>query len=501
MVPMNRVRGQCVGRGSLHTPLRVVLSDGALRLPKLQFTYYIIGILLLPQITLLCGCARNTEGMRILEDLRADGLLHHDSDEPWPQLQHTEMQRSWLFPAEGELSLSHLLEAADHLNPRIAAARAGIGTAGGRAWQASFYPNPTFELESENVKTSGGGFGDSQSTISINQPIIIGGRLKAAVAVAEAEMNVKQWELQQVRLQVYGRISRKVTEIIYYQQAISLHEELRLLAQRTLEISQTRFEARAAPEAEAIRSRVEVNSLGLVIERLGGDMAAAGERLDSLLGGQHIDLKRVSGDMLVAALAAEQLPALDQLVESIRTTHPTVLVSKANIDAAKRQVELQRALSHSDITARFGVGVNHIDDEGFIEAGIGIPLPIFDQNQGNILAARFEVIRAEQEAKAISNELTGTLGEAYRKWESASARLAVFQEQILAGAQRYYDQTITGYEAGKLPFLALLDAQRTLIESNVAKIDLSRSVSLILTEIYEILGQYPHPENEKGTKP
>lgn len=497
---MNRVRGQCIGRGFCIRLSVLCFSDGAFRLSKLQFTYLMVNILLLSQLSMLTGCAGNTEGMRILEDLRADGLLRYDSDEPAPQLQSAEMRQSWSFPAEGELSLSHLLEAADHLNPRIAAARAQIGTAGGRAWQASLYPNPTFELESENVRTSGGGFGDSESTIGIKQPIITGGRLKAAVAVAKAKMSAKQWELQQVRFQVYGRIRRTVTEIIYYRQAILLHEELRLLAQRTLDISQTRFEARAAPESEAIRSRVEVNSLGLEIERLNGDLAATSERIDSLLGGQHVDAKRVSGNMLGVALSV-QLPDLDQLVENIRTTHPAVLASKANIDAAKRQVELERALRHSDITARFGVGVNHIDDERFVEAGIGIPLPIFDQNQGNILAARFGVIRAEQEAKATISELTGTLGEAYRKWESASARLAVFQEQILAGAQRYYDQTITGYEAGKLPFLSLLDAQRTLIESNVAQSDLSRSVGLILSEIYEIMGEYPHPENEKGIKP
>ncbi len=459
--------------------------------------HHIVAVLLLP---LLTGCGHNTDGMRILEDLRADGLLRDDGDEPAPQLQRTGMHRSWSFPVEGELSLSRLLEAADRLNPRIAAARARIGTAGARAWQASLYPNPSLELESENVRPSGGGFGVSETTVGMKQPIIISGRRKAAVAVGEARMSAERWELERVRRQVHGRIRREVTEIAYYRQAISLHEELRVRAQRTLNVAQTRFEARAAPESEAIRARVERTSLGLAIERLRGDMAAASERLDSVLGGHHVDLNRVGGAALESA-PVEQLPALDQLLATVRTTHPAVLADEANVEAAGRQVDLERALRHSDITVRLGVGVSHADDEGFVEAGVGIPLPISDQNQGNILAARFGVIRARQEAAATSNELTGTLAETYRRWESAAARLAVFEEQIRAGAQRSYDQTGAGYESGKLPFLDLLDAQRTLIEVNVAHIELRRLVGLTLAEIYEILGEHPGPEHHQGDMP
>jgi cobalt-zinc-cadmium efflux system outer membrane protein len=406
-------------------------------------------------------------------------------------------QHEW--PAEGPLSLDRILDAADHLNPRIAAARARVGAAGGRAWQASFYPNPWLGVESENVRPSNGGLGVSETTISISQPIIIAGRREAAVAVGASDVSAERWGLERVRREIHGHIRRVVTDIEYQREALRRYEQLRTLAERTVHVAEERFGARAAPESEAIRARVEYNSLALAIDRLQGEMAVSSERLETLLGGHAVALDRLGGDTEAGGL--EELPPIDRLKEAVRSGHPAVLAAEARAESAERQVELERARRYPDITARLGAGVNHADDEGFVEAGLGIPLPILDQNKGNILAARFDVIHARQQAAAIANDLVGELSEAYRQWESATARLAVFEEQILSGARRAYDQASDGYQAGKLQFLDLLDAQRTLSEAQLSQLELRRAVRTALAEILAILGgpaslEQPHGEDQ-----
>ena len=443
---------------------------------------------------LIAGCSSNRDGLRILEELRRDGLIIDDGGEVAPA--HMTNDDGVVLP-NGKITLVALLAAADRLNPRIAAARAQVGEMGGRAWQAGFYPNPSLEVESENIEFSGGGFGESETTVRVSQPIIISGRRDAAMAAGDAKLSAARWELERVRREVHGRIRREIAEIAYFRQAISLHEELRVLAGRTLDVARTRFEARASPESEAIRAAVEVNNLELNIDRLRGDMNAGGERLAALLGGWRIDMDRIAGTA-IESKSIGVLPELEQLAASVRTAHPAVLAAEAGVEAAVHQVDIERAQRHADIAARFGVGVNHADDEGFIEAGVGIPLSILDQNRGGILAARFGVIRAQQEAEATRAELAGALGAAYRRWESATLRLGVFEMQILVGAQRAFEQASAGYEAGKLPFLDVLDAQRTLIEARLALIELRRSVSITRAEMYEILGEQINPENQQG---
>lgn len=450
------------------------------------------------------GCAQNQDGMEILESLRREGLLAEGSAEPALSRDRSEDRTRDAVPAalpiEGPLTLEDLLQAADRLNPRIAAARAEIGMAGGEAWQSSLYPNPSLEVESENVRPFDGGFGASETTVGIAQPIIISGRREAAVAAGRARMSVEQLEVESVRREVHGRIRRAVTEIAYAHLAIELHEELRKFAQRTLDIASERFEARAAPEWEAIRARVETNRLGLAIERLRGELAESNERLDALLGGHHVEVDRLKAESLEAT-SATGLPPLEVLESQVRATHPALMAARASVEAAERSVELERARRQPDITARLGVGVNHGDDEGFIEAGVGVPWPIFDENQGNVLTARFAVIRARAQADTVSSELLGELAQAYTRWESAVARLGVYESQILGEAQRSYEQTLAGYEAGSLAFLDLLDAQRTLTEANVTHVELTRTVSQSLSEVLEILGEHPGNDNTTGDTP
>lgn len=446
---------------------------------------------------LLSGCGGRTEGMRILDKLHSEGLLDDDGGEYRPAQSKAD-RTSFARPIEDPISEAEVLDAADRLNPEIAVARARIGVVGGRAWQASFYPNPSLDLESENLRPGNGEFGVSQTTIGISQPIIISDRLDAAVASGKARVSAERLELEAVRRRVHGAIRRELSEVAYLREAIDRHEQLRRIAERTLEIARTRFDARAAPESEALRARVEYNSLGIAIDRLRGDMAVTAERLAALLGGQAAPLAQIVVDSDPQRVA---LPLLEELASTVKASHPAVLAAQSRVEAAQHDIELERARRYPDVTARIGVGVDHADDEGFVEAGLSIPLPILNSNDGNVLAARFDVIAERQRVTATTVELVGRLGEAYRRWESAVSRLAAFERDVLVDAQRAFDQTKDGYEAGSLAFLDLLDAQRTLTEANVAQVELTRIVSQSLSGIYEITGELAGNHDTTGDTP
>lgn len=446
---------------------------------------------------LLSGCGGRTEVMRILDDLRSEGLLDDDAGEIRPTRSDAD-RSSFAWPTEDPISEAAVLAAADRLNPEIGAARARIGVVGGRAWQASFYPNPSLELESENIRPGNGDFGVSQTTVGISQPIVISGRLDAAIATGQTRVSAERMELEAVRRQVHGAVSRELSEVAYLREAIERHEQLRSIAERTLEIASARFDARAAPESETLRARVEYNSLGIAIDRLRGDLAVSAERLAALLGGQAAPLARITVDPDPQRL---DLPPLEALAASVRTNHPAVLAAQFRVEAAQREVDLERARRYPDLTARIGVGIDHSDDKGFVEAGLGIPLPILNANDGNILAARFGVIERRERVTATTAELVGHLGEAYRRWESAVNRLAAFERDVLIDAQRAYDQAKDGYEAGSLAFLDLLDAQRTLTEANIAQVELIRIVSQSLSGVYEVIGELPGHHDTTGDTP
>jgi cobalt-zinc-cadmium efflux system outer membrane protein len=97
--------------------------------------------------------------------------------------------------------------------------------------------------------------------------------------------------------------------------------------------------------------------------------------------------------------------------------------------------------------------------------GLSIPLPLFNRNQGNTLAALRRADQARDDLEAERLSLTQTLADAYQRAEVASTQAITLRDQVLPSAQSAYDAAVTGFELGKFGFTDVLDAQRTLFQT------------------------------------
>jgi len=96
---------------------------------------------------------------------------------------------------------------------------------------------------------------------------------------------------------------------------------------------------------------------------------------------------------------------------------------------------------------------------------VSLPLPLFDRNQGAVLASARRVDHARDGVTATASRLEAELVQAREEYASARAQALALQGEILPGAQRAYDAASTGFEYGKFGFLDVLDAQRTLLQA------------------------------------
>jgi cobalt-zinc-cadmium efflux system outer membrane protein len=133
-------------------------------------------------------------------------------------------------------------------------------------------------------------------------------------------------------------------------------------------------------------------------------------------------------------------------------------------------------------------------DEGFVEAGIEITLPLFDRNQGRIEEARASVQRAEQDARRIESELGVQLELANQRCSLAARQLTVHEETIEPAAARGLAQARAGYRAGRVAFLELLDAQRTFARARTRTLELRRDLGLATAELASLAGLEPYQD-------
>jgi len=81
------------------------------------------------------------------------------------------------------------------------------------------------------------------------------------------------------------------------------------------------------------------------------------------------------------------------------------------------------------------------------------------------------------------------LAKAYQSLSSAYTEATELDKNVLKGAERVFEASKTGYSRGKLDYLNVLDAQRTLFEAKARHIDALASYHIAKADVERLIGQ------------
>jgi len=379
------------------------------------------------------------------------------------------------------ITLNDLFRVAEARNPGLRATQAAAGVAGGRAWQAGRYPNPSVAVTAGEV-----GFeGDSSNTVlSITQPLVLGSRLRDGVGTAESQLEARLAGVERARRELLGEVAGLHAALLSVRAEMDLLDELLVLAQRTLDIAETRFEARAVTEPDVTRPRVEVFRLRADRSRLARRLESHETRLGLLL-----DRGPVRAETIASALPTLP-PELDAaaLRAGVERTHPALLAGEHAIEAARLELERARSSRTPDLDVTLGVGYSEEGDQGIAEIGLGTELPLWDRGRGDIASARFTLMQRRQEQREARNRLLAELAAAQGAYDGARDQLALVRDDIIPEARRSFEQIDASYRAGRASFLELLDAQRTLMEARRLQIELAGDAAVARARIATVCG-------------
>lgn len=354
------------------------------------------------------------------------------------------------FPAEWQgkdLGLPELFRLADANSPAIEAARHRRDAALGAALQAGLYPNPTLETAIRDARTSSPSSSEMNTFGGIAQPIIVGGRRGRAMEAADALAEAAEQDLEDERCRVLAEVYAAYVDILYFQAATELNRALLAEADDLV--------ARARTPADRARASIQAEERALEVVRLSAEAVYATDRLERYLGGVRPVPDQIRGQ-LVRGIVPEALAV--QAHEAV-DAHPEVLAAEARAAAAERAARQARAEVVPDITVRAGIGHNGRRDESFAEAGISVPIPAWNRNQGRIAEADGEQAAAEQAVREARDRLASEFRivvQQVNEWHTLSGE---YGRLIAPESRRAHHEAREAYAAGG-PFLEVLDTQR-----------------------------------------
>ncbi|HEX8203718.1 MAG TPA: TolC family protein [Isosphaeraceae bacterium] len=164
--------------------------------------------------------------------------------------------------------------------------------------------------------------------------------------------------------------------------------------------------------------------------------------------------------------AAPPPPAIDDLVRLALAVRPDLAAFRLGIALAEANVALAQANRLADLyllyqpytfqdNSPFGAKSAHS-----WAAGLTVPLPLYNRNQGNIARARITVEQVRTDLAARQRQVVLEVRKSGREYALTRAAVARIERDLLPSSRRVLETAIRRFELGETDALAYLGAQR-----------------------------------------
>lgn len=368
------------------------------------------------------------------------------------------------LPSESDsLTLEDALSRTFERNPQLAAQHLEIKARDARIHQAGTVPNPEISLEAENFAGSGNlsGVDGLETTVGVGQVLELGGKRAARKRLAGSEKKLAEWDLKAAQLNLEAEVRSAFTDVLAAQEKLRILQEGLEINQQILETAKLRHNAGKAPATEEMKAKMAYSLNHIEIDRAAQDLRAARIRLVSFWSSEPPAFKGARGDLR----GISALPPLEGLLPQLNS-HPEL--ARWETEAAQRRFNEEAARAERIPNLSLGAGVRQLNDGGngdiALVAGVSMPLPVFNRNQGTIREAGHRVAKLEKEKQAVASRLSARLRTLHESLMAKSEEIAHLKDELLPESEKTLQASRDAYRLGKLSFLEVLDSQRTLFE-------------------------------------
>ncbi len=298
-----------------------------------------------------------------------------------------------------------------------------------------------------------------------------GGKLTIAVAAARMAMIVAELALKQTRYALATTIRGDFYTLLVAKETVRVN---RGLAHFTDEIFRLQADLlgggfAASHEPTALRSQAFI--VRLAYRQSIANYIYAWKQLVADMGLRQLPLTAVEGqvDRLIPYYD------YDEVLAYVLHNHTNVLTARANLDQARYDLKLARVTPGARRRRR----VRDLFKEHRFSrsrttscSSVGIPFPIWDRNQGNIINASAAMVRAVEGPHAAEVTLTTNLATAYATYKNNLFAMDYYRRNILPDQVRYYRGVF----------------ERRRIDPDAAFGDLVQAQQILVAEVTAYLG-------------
>ncbi|MFT4016091.1 MAG: TolC family protein [Agriterribacter sp.] len=289
----------------------------------------------------------------------------------------------------------------------IEASKAGI-------IQARLYPNPVLTAEinaydPENNKVLHVGR-SGQKLLQVEQLILLCGKKKSEIEMAKTNAKIAELEFEQLARQLKFRLHKDLFTIGQKQLLLERYNSQLALLNTLLTAYQLQADKGNVPLKDVVRLKGAYMKLNNDRAELLKDFFEAQSSLQTLLQTSSIVSFIFTEEAIEKYI---KLNSLQEIKEAALQHQPDLLIVQHNKLLAEQNFRYQKRLGIPDINLFSSYDQRSGAFNNQVNAGVSVPLPLWNKNQGNIRSSQFKIKEAEYNVMALQNEIAADVQNAF----------------------------------------------------------------------------------------
>lgn len=380
------------------------------------------------------------------------------------------------------ISIIELQGLAEIHNPTLKILKSRIVAAQGEWHQAGRHLNPVLSYEGEEI---GDGGKAGKHGVVLEQEIRTGGKRTLDRSIAAWETDARRKELRLRYLAVQNDIRARAYELLAAQQVAQIQESLAEIGFKSVEAAEELSKVGETSRIDLLQIRAKARESEAALRKARIDEELAWKKVATMVGQRDLPRYRIS-DTLETDWPFEDREAAWHYLES---QSPKLAMARSRVQQARTVLARERAGQIPDIAVSGGFHYDFGEKQSLASVGVGVPLQIFDRNEGNVRKAQGELAAACGELNRLTLTLYEEFCDFYSALETSREQVDLYRLHILPDVREAMELSLKGYRQGEYGYMDVLSAQQSFLESQTQYIELLKSSALASIYLEGFLAQ------------
>ncbi|RRB17134.1 TolC family protein [Larkinella knui] len=347
-------------------------------------------------------------------------------------------------------------------NLQLMANKLGITENQAYEFQAKLWNNPSIYVEQMPYNTQTKEVmplrqRNSEQVVQLQQLLLLAGKRNKQLAIARTNTELASDRFYDLLRTLNYQLRTTFYDLYYTQQALTVYEQETGTLRQTVTLFQQQYDKGNVPLKDLTRLKAYLFNLTSerqqLLRKLTDDQADLAVLLNA---SPSVTLQPVLENTEAIQPAVGQLN-LNELLKLADENRYDLKAFRDQAIQEKQNLALQKAMAVPDLSVQATYDRNAGYIPNYVGVGVGINLPVFNKNQGNIKAATIRTQSSQQATDAYQIQVESDVQRAYKKVQQTDQIYRTFDQKFNGDFSRLIEGVTTNYRKQNIDVVEFLD--------------------------------------------